>query len=319
MAQVKLNYNFLAGLVLVLLLGVWLISGGPYYIVGPDEEGVVKTFGKYTKSTGPGFHLKFPWPIQTAQTPKVTEVKRIEVGLRTLPSGVVLDFRNSREMLQESQMLTGDENIVNSDMIIQYKIKDAKAYLFNLRNPEGTLRHIGEACERLAIGDHSIDDALINRRIELQVEIRDKVQEIADKYRMGIQVIQVQLQDVYPPQQVERAFKDVATAREDKERMINEARGYSNERIPRAKGEAVRVLRESESYAKERIARAEGDTNRFTEIATEYAKAPEVTAERYYQETMQKVLSKVQKVIVDEKVGLIGHADLGSLLKEGSR
>jgi len=318
MAEVRLNYNFLAGLLLVLVFAVWLISGGPYYIVGPDEEGVVKTFGKYTKSTGPGFHLKFPWPIQTAQTPKVTEVKRIEVGLRSLPSGMVLDFRNSREMLQEAQMLTGDENIVNVDMIIQYKIKDATDYLFNLRNPEATLRHIGEASERLVIGDHSIDDALINRRIEIQAELKEKIQEIADLYGIGIQVIQVQLQDVYPPQQVERAFKDVATAREDKERMINEARGYSNERIPRAEGEAARVLRESESYAKERVARSEGDASRFTSIAKEYTKAPDVTRERYYQETMQTVLSRAKKIIVDEKVGLIGHTDFGQFLKEGN-
>lgn len=318
MAEVRLNYNFLAGLLLVLVFGVWLISGGPYYIVGPDEEGVVKTFGKYSKSTGPGFHLKFPWPIQTAQTPKVTEVKRIEVGLRTLPTGMVLDFRNSREMLQEAQMLTGDENIVNVDMIIQFKIKDATDYLFNLRNPEATLRHIGEASERLVIGDHSIDDALINRRIEIQAELKEKIQEIADLYGIGIQVIQVQLQDVYPPQQVERAFKDVATAREDKERMINEARGYSNERIPRAEGEAARVLRESESYAKERIARSEGDVSRFTSIAKEYSKAPDVTKERYYQETMQTVLSRAKKIIVDEKVGLIGHTDFGQFLKEGN-
>ncbi len=318
MAEVRLNYNFLATLFLVVVLGIWLVSGGPYYIVGPDEEGVVKTFGKYTKSSGPGFHLKFPWPIQSVETPKVTEVKRIEVGLRTLPSGMVLDFRNSREMLQEAQMLTGDENIVNSDMIIQYKIKDAKDYLFNLRNPESTLRNIGQACERLVIGDHSIDDALINRRIEVQVEIKDKIQEIADLYKMGIQVVQVQLQDVYPPQQVERAFKDVATAREDKERLINEARGYSNEKIPRAEGEAARIMRQAEGYAKERTTRAEGDVSRFLSIAKEYAKSPDVTRERLYQETMQSVLGRAQKVIVDKDVGLIGHTDLGRVLKEGS-
>jgi len=135
---------------------------------------------------------------------------------------------------------------------------------------------------------------------------------------MGIQVVQVQLQDVYPPQQVERAFKDVATAREDKERMINEARGYSNERIPRAEGEAARVLRESEGYAKERIARSEGDASRFTSIAKEYSKTPDVTKERYYQETMQTVLSRAKKIIVDEKVGLIGHTDFGQFLKEGN-
>lgn len=316
MAEVRLNYNFLAGLLLVVIAGIWLVSGGPYYIVGPDEEGVVKTFGKYTKSSGPGFHLKFPWPIQSVETPKVTEVKRIEVGLRTMASGMVLDFRNSREMLQEAQMLTGDENIVNADMIIQYKIKDAPAYLFNLRNPEGTLRHIGEAVERLVMGDHSIDDALINRRIEIQTEMKDLVQELADKYRMGIQVVQVQLQDVYPPQQVERAFKDVATAREDKERMINEARGYANDKIPQAEGAAARILRESESYAKERITRAEGDVSRFLALAKEYTKSPEVTEERLYQETMQSVLRRADKIIVDEEVGLIGHTDLGNVLKE---
>ncbi len=317
MAEVRLNYNFLAGLLLVIVVGVWLVSGGPYYIVQPDEEGVVRTFGKYTKSTGPGFHLKFPWPIQTVESPKVTEVKRLEVGLRTLPTGTVLDFRNSREMLQEAQMLTGDENIVNCDLIIQYKIKEARDYIFNIRNQEETLRHIGEACERLVIGDHSIDDALINRRIEIQTEIKDKIQQIADLYGMGIQVVQVQLQDVYPPQQVEEAFKDVATAREDKERMINEARGYANEKIPQAEGEAARVLREAEGYAKERTTRSEGDVSRFLAIAKEYSKSPEVTHERLYQETMQKILKRADKVIVDEEVGIIGHTDLGQLLKEG--
>lgn len=317
MAEVRLNYNFIMGALLVLALVIWLFAGGPYYIVQPDEEGVVKTFGRYTKSAGPGIHLKFPWPIQTVMSPKVTEVKRIEVGMRTYADGTVLDFRNSNEMLQEAQMLTGDENIVNCDMIIQYKIKDARQYLFNVRNPEDTLRHIGEACIRLSVGDHSIDDALINKRIEIQAESKDKIQQIVDLYEMGLQIIQVQLQDVYPPQQVERSFKDVATAREDKERMINEARGYFNDQIPKARGEAARVTRESEGYAKERIARAEGDVSRFTAIALEYAKAPEVTQERYYQETLQKVLHQAQKVIVDENVGLIGHTDLGKLTGKG--
>lgn len=305
----------LAGITLV----AWFIFGGPIFQVGPDEEGVVQTFGKHISSVGPGLHFKWPWPVQKAQMPKVTEVKRIEIGFRTIhqgPPAIYQDASNNMDMLREAQMLTGDENIVNSSMIIQYQIKNAADYLFNVKDQEETLRDLAEACERQVIGDRPIDDVLTIGKTEIQVSIAEKIQELADKYSLGIRVIAVQLQDVQPPQQVAQAFKDVATAKEDKSRLINAALGYRNEKLPKARGEVAKVLRESEAYKQARIARAQGDAARFSALYEEYVKAPEVTHERLYLETMRKVLPRASKVIIDEKAGVLNINDLTQLLKK---
>ena len=308
--------------ILALLLIVWLIFGGPIYVVGPDEEGVIQTFGKYTSSDSPGLHFKFPWPIQTVSLPKVTEVKRLEVGFRTIDFGPPAKYRdasNSESMLREAQMLTGDENVINSSMIVQYKIRDSVAFLFNVKAPEEMLHDLAEASERQVIGNRPIDDVLTVGKTDIQLEIADKMQEMADVYGVGVQIIAVQLQDVKAPQQVAAAFTDVATAKEDLNQIVNTARGYQNEQIPKARGQAAKLLRESEAYELERAAKAEGDVARFVALAEEYKKAPSITKERLYLETMKSVLPRFRKVIVDEGASIINLNQLTGATDGGKK
>ena len=307
---------------LVLLLVAWLFFGGPVYVVGPDEEGVIQTFGKYSSSTPPGLHFKLPWPIQTVKLPKVTEVKRLEVGFRTIRQGPPADYidaSNDVRMLREAQMLTGDENVINSSLIVQYKIADPISYLFNVKNPEGTLHDLAEAAERQIIGNRPIDDALTIGKTDIQREIAEKIQAMSDLYGIGVQIIAVQLQDVKAPREVAAAFTDVATAKEDQNRIINTSRGYQNEQIPRARGRAAQMMREAEGYERERVARAEGDVARFLALAEEYKKAPSITKERLYLETMATVLPRFRKVIVDENASIINLNQLAGPILGGDR
>jgi membrane protease subunit HflK len=313
--KINMSPSTLGIAILVLLLLVLFIFGGPIYIVGPDEEGVIQTFGKYTSSNPPGLHFKFPWPIQTVKLPKVTEVKRIEVGFVTVsqgPPAVYRDADNDPRMLKEAQMLTGDENVVNNSMIVQYKIRDSIAYLFNIEDPEGTLHDLAEAAERQVVGNRPIDDTLTGGKMEIQLEIAEKMQSMADLYGVGVQIIAVQLQAVQPPREVADAFKDVAAAKEDRSRIINISLGYQNEEIPKARGNAAKLLREAEGYERERVARAEGDASRFLALAQEYQKAPSITKERLYLETMKSVLPRFRKVIVDEHANIVNLNQLVS-------
>ena len=230
---------------------IWLLLG--LYSVGPDEVGVVQRFGKYNRVVGSGLNYHIPYPIETVKTPKVTEVKRIEIGFRTVGKN------QYRTIEQESLMLTGDENIVDAELIVQYKIKDPIDYLFNFIGPELTLREASEASLRTVIGRHNIDEALTSGKLMIQEETKELLQIILDKYETGVIVVAVQLQDVSPPKQVIDAFKDVASAKEDKNRMINEAEGYRNDVIPKARGQAQAMIRESEGFRESRIKRAEGD------------------------------------------------------------
>ena len=312
-----------AGIIVILLLVVvWLIFGGPIYIVRPDEEGVIQTFGKYSSSTSPGLHFKLPWPIQTVKLPRVTEVKRLEIGFRTVrqgPPAAYIDASNDARMLKEAQMLTGDENVVNSSMIVQYKIRDSVAYLFNVKNQEGTLHVLAEAAERQIIGNRPIDDVLTIGKTEIQLEIAEKMQQMADLYGAGIQIIAVQLQDVKAPREVAAAFTDVATAKEDRNQIVNTARGYQNEQIPKARGKAAKLLRESEAYERERVAMAEGDVARFLALAAEHKKAPSITEQRLYLETMKSVLPRFRKVIIDENASIINLNQLGGAIGGGTQ
>jgi membrane protease subunit HflK len=320
--NINISPSMAGGLIIVGLLIAWLIFGGPIYIVGPDEEGIVQTFGRYTSATSPGLHFKLPWPIQTVKLPRVTEVKRLEIGFRTIrqgPPAVYIDASNDTRMLKEAQMLTGDENIVDSSMIVQYKIRDSVEFLFNVKNPEETLHDLAEAAQRQVIGNRPIDDALTVGKTEIQVEIAEKMQEMANRYGVGVQIIAVQLQDVKAPREVAAAFKDVATAKEDRNRIINTSRGYQNEQIPKARGQAAKLLRESEGYERERIARAEGDVARFLALAEEYKKAPSITKERLYLETMKTVLPRFRKVIVDEQASILNLNQLGDSLGGGQK
>ena len=256
------EFNFKITPVLIGILVIWLLTG--IYVVGPDEVGVVRTFGKFTRVTQSGLNWKFPSPIETANTPKVTEVKRIEFGFRSLKNG------QYRTVEKESLMLTGDENIVDAEMIVQYKIKDPVKYLFNIVEPELTVREAAEASLRTVVGRNKIDETLTTGKFTIQEETKEQVQSILDKYESGIHIVAVQLQDVSPPKEVIGAFKDVASAKEDKNRMINQAEGYRNDVIPKARGEAEAMIRDAEGFKESRIKRAEGDATKFTTILKEY-------------------------------------------------
>jgi len=269
---------------------VWLLLG--LYSVGPDEVGVVQRFGEYNRVVGSGLNYHYPYPIETVKTPKVTEVKRIEIGFRTVGKN------QYRTIEQESLMLTGDENIVDAELIVQYKIKDPIDYLFNFIGPELTLREASEASLRTVVGRHNIDQALTSGKLMIQEETKELLQITLDKYETGVIVVAVQLQDVSPPKQVIDAFKDVASAKEDKNRMINEAEGYRNDVIPKARGEAQAMIRKAEGFRESRIKRAEGDVAKFKAIVKEYNKAKDVTKERLYLEAMEEILPGIDKYIV---------------------
>ena len=278
----------LVGIALVL----WMLTG--IYVVGPDEVGVVQTFGKYSRAAQSGLNYHFPFPIEKVSTPKVTEVKRIEIGFRTVGKN------QYQTIARESLMLTGDENIVDAEMIVQYKIKDPVAYTFNFIEPELTVRQASEASLRTVVGRHNIDEALTSGKFMIQEEAKELIQNILDKYDTGILVVAVQLQDVSPPEQVIAAFKDVASAKEDKNRMVNQAEGYRNDIIPKARGEAQSEIREAEGYKEARIARAEGDVSKFNSVLKEYRKSKEVTETRMYLETAEEILSNREKIIVPD-------------------
>jgi membrane protease subunit HflK len=271
-------------------LVIWLLTGA--YVVGPDEVGVVQTFGKHTRVTQSGLNYHLPYPIETVQTPKVTEVKRVEIGFRTMGNN------QYRTIEKESLMLTGDENIVDAELIVQYKIKDAASYLFNFVEPVLTVREAAEASLRTVIGKHKIDEALTSGKFLIQEETKDLLQSILDKYGSGVLVVAVQLQDVSPPKQVRAAFKDVASAKEDKNRMINQAEGYRNDIIPKARGEAQAMISEAEGFREARVSRAEGEVAKFNAMLVEYKKAKVVTRKRLYLETMEEILPNINKYII---------------------
>lgn len=312
--------KILAGIALVIIALALVAGGGPFYTVAPDEQGVILTFGRYSGTTSPGFHFKWPWPIQTVEKPKVAEVKRLEIGFRSLTSGDALQYQtflDTAGLRQEAQMLTGDENVVDCSMAVQYRINDPIQYLFNFREgeAEAALRAVAEAAVRQAVGDHPIDDVLTTGKFEVQNEVQNKMEELANAYGLGVTVVAVQLQDVQPPNEVAPAFRDVATAREERERMINEAQAYEREQIPRAEGEAARVAQEAQAYRQTRVAEATGQVARFVAISKQYQASPEVTRTRMYLDTMAELLAKTKLTVIDEKTGL----DNVRLLEPGSQ
>ena len=290
--------------ILLLVVGAWFVLSA-FFIVGPDEEGVVRRFGKWTRTESSGLHFKLPYPIEKVDLPKVTQVQQISVG----------------RILKEAKMLTGDENILLVEMRVQYKIKDAAQYLFNVQNVEELIKDATESALRQTIGSHPIDDPLTEKKAEIMDEIQLLLQQMLDDYKCGIDIRQVQLQDVNPPQEVDFAFKDVQSAKEEKEQLINQALGYQNDLIPKARGEAVTMIREAEGYREERVKRAEGDASRFLSVLAEYRKAKNVTEKRLYLETMEQILPGIDKVILDEEAGnllnVLPLGNLGGVMKTG--
>ena len=262
--------------------------------VEPDEEGLVKRFGDVVRTVGPGPHLKVPF-LETVVTPKVEKLHRVEVGFRT-------NLRGRTQIVpQEALMLTGDMNILSVEFIVQYKISDAKEYLFNVANVEETIRKSAEAAMREVIGKNKIDEALTVGKAGIQQSTQDLLQTIINQYQAGTQIATVQLLDVNPPQKVAKFFKDVASAKEEREQLINQARGYRNDIVPKARGQAAQDVNQAKGFAQSRVARAEGEAKHFLQTLEEYKKGKTVISKRVYIETMEEVLSNVDKIILDSK------------------
>ena len=289
------------GLILIIIAFVWLASG--LYRVGPDEQGVVLRFGKFVKTTQPGLHYHIPLPVETVQTPKVTKVNRIDIGFRSERDSGFSQGGGVADVPQESLMLTGDENIVNIDFSVFWVIKDAGKFLFEIQDPEGTVKAAAETAMREVIAKSRIQPVLTEGRAQIEIETQEIIQSILDEYNSGIQITQVQTQKADPPDQVIDAFRDVQAARADMERSKNEAEAYANDVIPRARGEAAKIMQAAEAYKQKVVAQAEGEASRFISIYNEYAKAKEVTQERMYLETMEKVLADIDKVIIEKNAG----------------
>jgi len=289
------------GLILIILAFVWLASG--LYRVGPDEQGVVLRFGKFIKTTQPGLHYHIPLPIETVQTPKVTKVNRIDIGFRSERDSGFSSGGGVADVPQESLMLTGDENIVNIDFSVFWVIKDAGKFLFEIQDPEGTVKAAAETAMREVIAKSKIQPVLTEGRAKIEIETQEIIQSILDEYNSGIQITQVQTQKADPPDQVIDAFRDVQAARADMERSKNEAEAYANDVIPRARGEAAKIMQAAEAYKQRVVAASEGEASRFVSIYNEYAKAKQVTKDRMYLETMEKVLADIDKVIIDKNSG----------------
>jgi len=298
---------------LILLVAVWAFSG--LYRVLPDEQGVVLRFGKFVSTTQPGLNYHIPYPVETVLTPKVTKVNRIDIGFRSASDS----GRSSGigDVPEESLMLTGDENIVNIDFSVFWVIKDAGKFLFKIQSPVETVKAAGETAMREVIAKSNLQPILTAGRSRIEVEVQDIIQSLLDEYESGIQITQVQTQKADPPDQVIDAFRDVQAARADMVRSKNEAEAYANDVIPRARGDAAKILQEAEAYKKQVVAAAEGEASRFVAIYNEYAKAKQVTQERMYLETMEKVLADIDKVIIDRKAGgVVPYLPLPELSKK---
>ncbi len=287
-------------LLILIALGVWTLSG--FYRVGTDEQGVVTRFGEYVRTTEPGLHYHFPLPIESVSKPKVTKVNRIEVGFRTSQSQFS-QTPQTRQTPEEALMLTGDENIVDLNFTIFWIINDAKDFLFNVRNPEITIKSIGESVMREKIGQTPIDPILSEGKSIVEEDVKNNVQSVLDYYNSGVLITQVQLQKADPPELVIESFRDVQRAKTDEQRLRNEAEAYRNDIIPKSRGEAEKMIQEAEAYKQEVVAKAEGEAQRFLSVYDSYKTSKEVTRERIYLETLEKTLGKIDKVIIDNKAG----------------
>ncbi|HEY8034613.1 MAG TPA: FtsH protease activity modulator HflK [Methylobacter sp.] len=273
---------------------LWGLSG--FYIINEGTHGVETRFGKYVATTQSGLNWHIPSPIERVNVVDVKQQRYIEVGYRSGGTEQALG-----SVPKEALMLTKDENIVDVRLAVQYQVKDAKDFIFNVVNPAATLKQVTESTQRGVVGSSKMDFVLTEGRSEIVAQIKKEIQEVMDNYKSGIQVTSVNLQDAQPPEQVQNSFEDAIKAREDEQRLINEAEAYSNDIVPKARGSAARKIQEAEGYKDQVIAQAEGESNRFSKLLTEYTKAPEVTRKRLYIESMESVLSNTNTVMVDVK------------------
>ena len=282
----------LVSLLIGVLILVWVASG--FYIVDTGQRGVVLRFGKYIETTDPGPRWHLPWPIESREIVNIDQVRTVEIG-----------YRNNvkSKVLRESLMLTDDENIIDLQFAVQYILKDPVEFLFVNRSPEDAVLQVAETAMREIVGKNKMDFVLYEGRADIADQSKVLMQQILDRYKTGISISQVTLQNIQPPEQVQAAFDDAVKAGQDRERSKNEAEAYSNDVVPRARGLASRMKEEAAGYKQAVIANAEGEASRFTQIFTEYQKAPQVTRERLYLDTMQTVMNNTSKVLVDQKGG----------------
>jgi membrane protease subunit HflK len=281
------------GLIAVIAALVW--GGSGFYIVPEGQVGVVTTFGKYSETTGPGFRWRAPWPIQAQELVDVSSVRKAEIGTR-----------GRTERLKEALMLSDDENIVDMQFEVQYRIKDgpgARDFLFSSRNPTAAVTQAAESAMREVVGRKTMDSVLFESKQEIADQVRSRMQEMLDRYHTGIQVLSVAIQNAQPPEQVQAAFNDAVKAGQDRERQINEGQAYANDVIPKARGMAERLKQEAEGYKSRIVETADGDASRFKQVLAEYQKAPAVTRDRMYLDAMQQMFSNTSKVMVDSKGG----------------
>ncbi len=291
-------------LIALALIALWVFFG--FFKVEPDELGVVLRFGKVVREVQPGLNYHLPSPIETALTPKALRINKIDIGMRTVETA--RGTTSTRDVPEESLMLTGDENIVDVDFSVLWKVKPTGvgAYLFNIQNPEGTVKAVAESAMREVIGRSDIQPILTGARQTTEAAVQDLMQKTLDHYGAGIDITQVQLQKVDPPAQVIDAFRDVQAARIDLDRSVNEAQTYANQVIPQARGNVARITQAAEAYRQQTVAQATGQTSRFLQIYAQYKKAPDVTRERMYLETMERVLGGTDKIILDSSQGGTG-------------
>jgi membrane protease subunit HflK len=301
------NVGRSAGLIAGVIAALWLASG--FYIVIEGQRGVVLTFGKFAEETNPGLRWRLPWPIQSHEIVNLAQVRSVEVGYR----GNI-----KTKVPKESLMLTDDENIVDIQMAVQYVVKDAKDYLFNVRRPDDSVLQAAETALREVVGKSKMDFVL-NQGQRVVEDAAPLMQAILDRYGTGIQISRVNVQNAQPPEQVQAAFDDAQKAGQDRERLKNEGEAYFNDVVPKARGVAQRLLLEAEGYRARAIATAEGDAARFRQVLAEYAKAPAVTRERIYIETMQQILSSTSKIMMDYRGGgNLLYLPLDKLMQQGA-
>lgn len=296
------------GLIAIGIAVLWIGSG--FYRVQPDEQGVVMRFGAYSYWTPPGLHWHLPWPVESVLQPTVTRINRTEIGFRSAPGGAIEAGRDTagRDVLAESLMLTGDENIIDIDFTVFWRVQVNKTpdFLFNTANPEALVRAVAESSMREVIGRTPIQPALTQLRAQIEADVFKQTQEILDRYKAGVDVTQVQLQKVDPPAAVIESFRDVQRANTDAERMRNEAESYRNDIVPRARGDAARIVAEGQGAKAASVAQATGETQRFDNVLKAYQLAKDVTLRRMYLDAMQDVLSHGQPLVVDDKLkGLV--------------
>lgn len=315
-AAPKLPFRAWKGILAALVGGVLLFT--TYYQVEPEEVGVVQFFGAYVRTSDPGPHLKLPFGIETVTKVPVQRQLKMEFGFRTVRPAARSEYANPPEAQAESVMLTGDLNVAVVEWIVQYRIRDPKAYLFHVRDVPETFRYMSEAAVRQVVGDHSVDEVITIGRAEIALAAKEELQRLCTFYGIGIEIQQLVLQDVNPPGPVRPAFNEVNQAIQEKERAINEAWAEYNQAVPRAKGEAEQAVRAAEGYALERENKALGDAHRFESLYEEYRKAPDVTRKRMYLETMGALVPKLgKKVIVDDKArGVLPLLQLDGMAKE---